>query len=76
MCDECARLQQVYGETSEGLRAAQSSLARYDVRRERERLSINWERLQNCTRTLWKLRDEIARHAATHGEDLTVFHRA
>jgi len=66
MCDECARLQAVYKETTEQLVAAQRELARFGVGNEGDAFTRLWKECDTKLRAIWNLREEIAGHAATH----------
>jgi hypothetical protein len=66
MCDECTRLQANYREASVRLMVAQHELARYrDAKDEDARL---WKDCLSELRALWRLREEMAIHAASHSE--------
>jgi len=66
MCDECARLQAVYGETAERLITAQRELARYGVAKHAEAFMRLWKECETELKVLWSLRQEMSSHSATH----------
>ena len=74
MCDECARLRAVYAGVSEQLSAAQRKLAQYQ--RANTEFGRVWKECESALKRSWKLRDEIAAHAATHEDDAIKAHGA
>jgi hypothetical protein len=68
MCDECARLRTIYTETAERLNTAQRELARYGISSRAKDFARLWTESETALKALWALREEMAKHSATHGE--------
>ena len=50
--------------------AMQRELATYDIARSRDSFLNLWKESQKALKELWDLREEMARHAATHTQGL------
>jgi hypothetical protein len=65
-CVECQRLLNLCLDASQELVQAQSELARYRPAREDKDFPALWERCQEAMRATKTVRQEVARHLATH----------
>jgi len=68
MCDECARLQGLYAETAAVFVNAQFELARYRHPNSEIAFTESWGSSVTALRTLWSLREEMARRTPVHSE--------
>jgi hypothetical protein len=66
MCDTCGRAQEEYNAAAERLRKAQRELACYVVGKELDAFKRLWNESHMALKDLWRLREEMATHAATH----------
>jgi len=66
MCDECARLQRSYLETTDRLRVVQQELARYGINQESGAFMKLWNECTNALRKLFEIREQMAQHSLTH----------
>jgi hypothetical protein len=68
MCQECARIQVEYQRESARLSTAQRELALYKLGNDQIALAPLWTECVSALRALWRLREEMAKHAAGHAE--------
>jgi len=69
MCDRCVQLRTRYHITAEKLGVAQRELARYSPQ---DQFIPRWSDCERALRELWRLREEMAAHAASHNEGLPL----
>ncbi|HEY1760621.1 MAG TPA: hypothetical protein VGG72_34920 [Bryobacteraceae bacterium] len=74
MCDRCAQLHAEYQATAEGLFAAQRELAGYEAGRDDGSFIRLWNNCLAALRGLWRLREEMLAHTATHRSDAMSTH--
>lgn len=73
ICNECQRLRDQYQATADRLTAAQHDLANYDLLRSGDFVRL-WDESESALRNLWRMREVMLAHAATHQEGVTSTH--
>jgi len=72
-CDECQRLRGQYEATANRLTATQRDLANYDLLRSGDFVKL-WNESESALKALWRMREEMLAHAASHQEGVTSMH--
>lgn len=73
ICNECQRLRDRYQATAERLTAAQRDLSNYDLLRNGDFVNL-WNESERALKDLWRMREEMLAHAATHQEGVASKH--
>jgi hypothetical protein len=69
VCEKCTRIEAELKQVSERLNVAQRELARYRGGNDQSVFTQLWNECENALKELWRLREEMDTHAATHGSD-------
>lgn len=68
MCQQCVLIQVAYQQESARLSTAQRELAAYKVGNDGSAFDHLWKESESALRGLWRLREDMASHAASHAE--------
>jgi flagellar motility protein MotE (MotC chaperone) len=68
MCPECERLRKASRDASDLLMSAQYELARFKSGQHNETFQRLWKTCETALKTSLELREEMAKHAASHAD--------